>query len=35
MLEEIGTKGNINEIYGDASQWKELGKAYKEIEGFS
>ena len=36
MLEEIGTDGNtVNPIYGDANQWRELGEAYRNIEGFA
>lgn len=35
MTEEIGTKGEVNPIYGDAEQWKEVGEAYRSIEGYA
>ena len=36
MLEEIGTNDNeVNPIYGDADQWRELGEAYRNIQGFA
>lgn len=36
MTEEIGTKDReVNPIYGDVDQWREIGEAYRTIEGFA
>jgi len=36
MTEDLGTKGSeINEIYGDADQWREIGEAYRTIQGYA
>ena len=35
MTEDIGSKGEVNDIYGDADQWRAIGEAYRTIEGFS
>lgn len=35
MTEEIGTKDEVNPIYGDAKQWREVGEAYRSIAGYA
>lgn len=35
MTEEIGTKDEVNPIYGDAKQWRKIGEAYRSIAGYA